>query len=279
MHAEENSGLLRTPPRPAPVLQDFDAHLNLYVRLARLMQQKIRTGEWKPGTQIPTLPELAQSFGISRPSVRQAVALLVQDGLLTSARGRGTFVTDRLGSILDDSGLRVSISDPLALGTGQTISILSRETIAALPPEIAAAEGQYPAYIVTAKTHGYQDKPFAAMRIYVAAMLSAQIPPGLDQTHKIVPLLLKYTGLRPVRYRQEITIVHATPEIASQLALPIASTLVQIRRWWTDEAGRIAWATFGQYRSDMFVLDVTFEDAGGNLGALITPRAAGHPNP
>jgi GntR family transcriptional regulator len=275
MQAADDTAAHRAPlPASTSVLQGFDEHLNLYVRLARLMQQKIRIGAWKPGMQIPTLPELAQTFGMSRPSVRQAIALLIQDGILTSTRGRGTFVTDRLASILDESSLRVSISDPLALGSGQTITIRGRERIPCLPPEIATADDQYPSYIVTAKTHGYQDKPFAAMRIYVAETLYGQIPAGLDNTQKIVPLLLQYTGIRPVRYRQEITIVHAAEEVARLLALPVASTLVQIRRWWSDEAGRTAWATFGQYRSDMFVLDVTFEDQGGNLGSLIMPRAA-----
>lgn len=82
-----------------------------------------------------SIPELYKEFGASRTPVRQAIALLVQNGIITTARRRGTFVSDQLASSTDDDSLRISISDPLVLGQGQTFKVLTRTAVDRLPDE------------------------------------------------------------------------------------------------------------------------------------------------
>ncbi len=50
------------------------------------------TAELTPGSALPTERELAERFGTSRTTVRQAIAELVVDGRLTRTQGSGTFV-------------------------------------------------------------------------------------------------------------------------------------------------------------------------------------------
>jgi len=50
-------------------------------------------GEWKPGDMIPSESSLAGSYGVALGTIRQALALLVQDGVLRRQHGKGTFVT------------------------------------------------------------------------------------------------------------------------------------------------------------------------------------------
>ncbi|WP_329565358.1 GntR family transcriptional regulator [Kitasatospora sp. NBC_01266] len=64
----------------------------LYKQVAQDMRKKIIRGTWKPGAQIPTEDKLTAQFGVSRPTVRQAVAELRTEGLLDVQQGRGTFV-------------------------------------------------------------------------------------------------------------------------------------------------------------------------------------------
>jgi GntR family transcriptional regulator len=68
--------------------------LPLYHQLADLLLERIRGGEYLSGTRIPSEPELARTFGIGRPTVRQATDLLVRKQCLERRRGSGTFVTD-----------------------------------------------------------------------------------------------------------------------------------------------------------------------------------------
>ncbi|MFJ2191546.1 GntR family transcriptional regulator [Kitasatospora sp. NPDC087861] len=64
----------------------------LHKQVAAAMRQAIATGEWPPGTQLPTETDLAQAYGVSRPTVRLAVAALRGEGQLDVKQGRGTFV-------------------------------------------------------------------------------------------------------------------------------------------------------------------------------------------
>lgn len=67
-----------------------------YGTLAQALRERILQGEWVPGAAIPSEALLSQSYGVALGTIRQAVALLVQDGVLQRIHGRGTFVSNGL---------------------------------------------------------------------------------------------------------------------------------------------------------------------------------------
>jgi GntR family transcriptional regulator len=79
-----------------PVLRRLDPSSGVpyYLQLEDLLSKRISAKEWAPGGQIPTETELCEQYGVSRVTVRQALARLVQRGLLTRGRGKGTFIRD-----------------------------------------------------------------------------------------------------------------------------------------------------------------------------------------
>lgn len=72
--------------------------LPLHSQIRTSLQEKIETGEWPAQFRLPSEPELAASFKVSRMTVRQAVDKLVEAGLLYRRRGVGTFVSPRVMS-------------------------------------------------------------------------------------------------------------------------------------------------------------------------------------
>lgn len=70
-----------------------DIAIPLYAQLEERLIERLRN-EWKPGEQIPTESELCAQYGVSRITMRHAIARLVNRGLLERGRGRGTFVRD-----------------------------------------------------------------------------------------------------------------------------------------------------------------------------------------
>ena len=64
-----------------------------YGKLALALRDRIVQGEWTPGDVIPSESSLAQSYGVALGTIRQALALLVEDGVLQRRHGKGTFVT------------------------------------------------------------------------------------------------------------------------------------------------------------------------------------------
>lgn len=64
----------------------------LYHQLADLLRSKISSGEYALGQQLPSERELMSTYEISRNTVRDAIDVLVQEGLVERDHGRGTFV-------------------------------------------------------------------------------------------------------------------------------------------------------------------------------------------
>lgn len=71
----------------------------LQVRLSDDIRIKIETGEYTPGQKLPTLREIADEYACSIASVRKAVDLLRQQGLVVSRQGKGSFVRERPSSV------------------------------------------------------------------------------------------------------------------------------------------------------------------------------------
>jgi GntR family transcriptional regulator len=67
----------------------------VYVTIAGDYARRIRSGELAPGTQMPSLAEIAERHGVSDIVARNAIKLLQSQGLVRSVRRRGNFVADR----------------------------------------------------------------------------------------------------------------------------------------------------------------------------------------
>lgn len=73
---------------------------NVSVTAQRTLEEKLIDGTWKAGTRLPAERALAETLGVSRNSLREAIFALKARGLLTSRPGSGIFVTDRLQSAI-----------------------------------------------------------------------------------------------------------------------------------------------------------------------------------
>ena len=88
------------------------------MRLAAELRQKILGGEYGDGQRLPAERQLAEHHGLSRGTVREALSLLEQSGLIARRRGSGNYVTDPTEDSTVDSGDRddvAEITSPLQL--------------------------------------------------------------------------------------------------------------------------------------------------------------------
>lgn len=88
---------------------DRASRVPLYYQLEQFVIRDIEGGYLRPNDPIPTERELEERFGVSRATVRQAIAELIASGYLYRRRGKGTFVapprledTSRLGMFLEE---------------------------------------------------------------------------------------------------------------------------------------------------------------------------------
>lgn len=70
-----------------------------YQKLSNWIKQKIETGEWKSGQKLYSENELSEMFELSRQTVRHAIHVLEEEGLVERVRGSGTYIGRRNGQI------------------------------------------------------------------------------------------------------------------------------------------------------------------------------------
>ena len=75
--------------------------------LAARLSEDIRDGRLKPGEQLPTEQQISLAYGVSRPTVREAIGRLKHDGLVVTRQGAGAFVADPNAA----SVFRLSVAD------------------------------------------------------------------------------------------------------------------------------------------------------------------------
>ncbi len=81
----------------------IDYRMHLYIQIQDIILKKIESGEYFAGMRIPSERELAQTYGVSRVTVKKAIEGLVEKGLLCRRQGKGTFVNELSSRKLDMS--------------------------------------------------------------------------------------------------------------------------------------------------------------------------------
>lgn len=73
---------------------DRDAMTPLYVQLANVLRDRIRSGEIPVGRRLPSQAELEVETGgvVSRRTIKSALEVLVDEGLVQGVQGKGVFV-------------------------------------------------------------------------------------------------------------------------------------------------------------------------------------------
>ncbi len=129
----------------------------LYEQIVQQIEESIRKGELREGSQLPAERDLAEQFGVSRTAVREAIKALQEKGLVDAFPGRGTFVTSG-----HSNSMRRSLDRIVKSGEtdGWAYLVEVREI---LEPEIAA---------LAAARADYQD--LAAMREALDVMDNAK---------------------------------------------------------------------------------------------------------
>lgn len=116
--------------------QALQSEKSIAVRIAEQLVTRIRSGDFPIGTKLPSETELARQFGVSRPSVREALGALQFVGYIDSTRGSGSQVTSR-EPVVDHSGLapaKVAPRDVLRLFEARLL----------IEPQVAALAAQDP---------------------------------------------------------------------------------------------------------------------------------------
>jgi GntR family transcriptional regulator len=71
---------------------DHEGPVTPYRQLAEILRARIARGDWAEGRPIASETRLVQEYGLARTTVRRAIAVLVEEGVVWTVQGRGTYV-------------------------------------------------------------------------------------------------------------------------------------------------------------------------------------------
>jgi GntR family transcriptional regulator len=137
-----------------------------YAQVAQSLKNKIASGEYPPGSRIPAETSLCQNHGVALMTVRQAIRVLVEQGLLRREHGIGTFVCgpDWTKASFEMEGLIEILGDRSNLD----IRILSAAiTEAATGPAQALGLPVGEMVVVLMRLVSHQQKPFLLNKAYL----------------------------------------------------------------------------------------------------------------
>lgn len=231
--------------------------LPLYVALSNLLRAEIEEGRWPPGTQLPTLEQLSEMYGMARVTVRQALGVLADDGLIDRVQGKGTFVADvvkpRKTIHLDSSW-----DNFLQMLDGNLPQALTVEADVPLPT-LRPEEGEAaPSYRYMRRVHRAGNQPYCVIDLYLDNACYALAPEAFDQA-MVIAVLGRLGRPKLKKMTQSFRILAADLTVARLLDLPVGAPVGEVRRVITDKAGRVLYLGIGQYRGDLVVFNTTLE--------------------
>ncbi|MBV9383860.1 MAG: GntR family transcriptional regulator [Streptosporangiaceae bacterium] len=218
---------------------DRNSPVPLYFQIAENLKQAISDGILKPGERLDNELDLTQQLGVSRPTVRQAVQRLVDQGLVIRRRGLGTVVV--APRILRSVALSSLYDDLAATGRHPATTVLAAARIEA-DDELAAILSLSPgdALLSVERLRLADGTPLALMRNYLPAGLFEGWGIRPDETLEKTGLyeLLRGHGVHLQAGEQVIGARKATPHEAKLLQAPRGATVLTMTRTTFDQVGK-----------------------------------------
>lgn len=203
---------------------------------------------------LPSIEKLMDEFRVARVTVRQAVKLLSQEGLVSPQRGRGTIIKElpareRLLRVhttfaglvdmyRDDQPVLTNLAESDAFPT-----ILDDDGIAAR------------SYFHMRRVHAREGVKYCVISLYIDDRVFRKAPSRF-RDEVVLPLLFSLPDIHIASARQTMHINRADVETAALLEIPVGEPMADVRRVLTDAKGTVIYLAEVSYRGDYVHLDM-----------------------
>jgi GntR family transcriptional regulator len=172
-----------------------------YLRIYAQMRDRITSGQWPAGSSLPAQRDLAGEFGVSIMTLRQALQLLTDDGLVAARHGSGTYVAARYE--YDLGHLRSFAADLAAQGAEISTRLLAADIITP-PDEVGARLGGPGQVLQLRRLRLAGDRPLIVQTSYLPLPLADGLDPA-DLAQRGLYTVLAGRGLAVTRAAETIS--------------------------------------------------------------------------
>ncbi len=210
---------------------DPDSKQPLYHQVYEALRGCILRGEWLPGSLLPSENELVERYDLSRGTIRQALGVLVRDGLVYRRQGRGTYVAHP--TFQQAAGKMITFSEDMRRrGLTPSTEVLLSGIVAAqgdIAQKLGVKGGEPLARIVRLRLADAEpmsiEDSYLVSRLCPGVLLNDYSRASLRET------LMRRYGLEQVRGEQIIRAVPAFGEASQRLKIkPGKAALLYLER-------------------------------------------------
>lgn len=209
----------------------------VYIQIHDEIHEAIEAGRWVPGDKIPAERELAEQFGVSRMTLRQAVMMLVDEGILERRVGSGTYVAER--KVQEQLNGVTSFTEMMAaagkVATSRTISFHIGKSSNSEQEQLQLGDDDQ--VLRMERVRYGNDEPIA----FEVASIPASLVDGLAReslTNSLYRTLSEQRGLRIGHAQQTVTAAAVTERVAEYLAIKRGDPVLVMRQLTFDTAGK-----------------------------------------
>jgi DNA-binding GntR family transcriptional regulator len=242
-------------PLPEEVFSGLDREgpVPLYAQVAERFEALIADGTLPSGTRLENEIAMGERFGLSRPTMRRAIQVLVDKGLLVRRRGVGTQIVH--GSITRRAELS-SLWDDLAQDDRAPRTEVLLYELLEPTPELAQQLGvelEKPVLHIK-RLRSADDAPIAIMENH---LVEAPLVLRDELESRGLYEMLRERGTTMRVARQFVSARAATKDEARLLDVPAGSPILTLERTAYDQSGRVVEIGHTHYRPDRYTIEFT----------------------
>lgn len=228
----------------------------LYLQVAHSLKAAISENRVPAGSPIPSENALCGHFDVARSVVRQALAMLVDEGYILKQAGRASIVAPRAKH-------RRNLQNSLSLhaqlereGTALQTSIIRLER-SAFPAEVAAFYGQVDGLLLE-RVRYIDDDPISYVKTWLPGEFSSLTREDLTNRSLHQQLMQRFNR-KPQQGRNQIQTVPCDKTLADYLKVKKSDSLLQLHACYYDQNGLpLEWFT-AWHRADRVVFDIAVD--------------------
>lgn len=231
-----------------------------YIQLASTLYDEIRANRYPVGSLLPTEFELCEQFGVSRFTVREAIKMLVRQGMVTRQPGVGSRVQATVPvSQYVQTMSGISDLSQYAVETSLEIVSTSTEPIDAQTAKgLGASEGETWLRIEGLRYAQGQSLPMAYTTVFLAPRFRSLSLPSMTLSEPLYTCIEKQYGARVARVDQDIRAVSLGRSASEALGVALRSPGLWLKRDYLDERGELLEQAINIHPSNRFTYHETF---------------------
>ena len=211
-----------------------------YYQIAHDLQSRIASGEWNATRRLPAEAKLAQEYGVSRMTIRQALAELDKEGILSRRQGSGTFIEEAApgngqGTVTMSSTL--SVSQALRdMGYDPEVQLVTATAIPVPSEEIARALqlGDNDTVVFFQRNFVVEGQCMAVSRSFLPNRIVEGILDRPLEDDSVQKTLTQRYGIRDEKCQRWIEAVRATDDDAELFDIEVGSPLILLTSLFFD---------------------------------------------